>query len=268
MKHEYKIDVFRSILYVDEKEYEDFVDITADNFYQTLIANPHTDVKTSQTATGKMLEVYIRLKSEGYTEAIVVTIASLLSGTYQNAVLASQMIEDFKVTVFDSKIVTYPEAKMALTAAKMAKQGSTTEQIIAVLEKIRDNSTIYFAVDTLKYLIKNGRLSVAKGLIANLLKLKPLLWVNKEGKIESVEKIRTAQGARKRLLEKYFEETEGLDVEPYIVYTNNEAIAKEFAHQIMDKNPKIKHIEMYPLTPVVGAHAGPGAIALGYIKKF
>jgi DegV family protein with EDD domain len=267
MKHEYKIDVFRSILFVNEKEFEDFVDITADNFYQTLINNPETDVKTSQTATGKMLEVYKRLQSEGYTEAIVVTIASLLSGTYQNAVLASDMIDNFKVTVFDSKSATYPEAKMALTAAKLVKEGKSVEQILPVLEDIRDKTTIYFAVDTLKYLIKNGRLSVAKGFIANLLKLKPLLWVNKDGKIESVEKIKTSNGARRRLLEKFFEETQGLEFEPFIMYTNNLEIAQDFTRQIKEKYPKIKEVPAYPLTPVVGAHAGPGAIALGYIRK-
>jgi len=267
MKHEYKIDVFRSILYVDDKEFEDFVDITAENFYKTLIEKPETDVKTSQTATGRMLEVYKRLKKEGYTEAIVVTISELLSGTYQNAVLASDMIEDFKVTVFNSKAVTFPEAKMALLAAELASKGWSTEQILPELEKIRDNQTIYFAVDTLKYLIKNGRLSVAKGFIANLLKLKPLLWVNKAGKIESVEKIKTSLGARRRLLEKFFEETQGIDIEPFVIYTNNLPIAEEFAAQIKERYPAIKNVAMYPLTPVVGAHAGPGAIALGYIKK-
>jgi DegV family protein with EDD domain len=267
MKHEYKIDVFRSILYVDEKEFEDFVDITAENFYQTLITYPETDVKTSQTATGKMLEVYKRLQSEGYTEALVVTIGSLLSGTYQNAVLASDMIDNFKVTVFDSKSVTYPEAKMALTAAKLVKAGKTVEQILPVLEDMRSKTTIYFAVDTLKYLIKNGRLSVAKGFIANLLKLKPLLWVNKDGKIESVEKIKTSNGARRRLLEKFFEETQGLEFEPFVIYTNNLEIAQDFVRQIKEKYPNIKEVPTYPLTPVVGAHAGPGAIALGYIRK-
>ena len=76
IKHGKKIDVFRSMLYVDEDEYEDYVDIEADAFYQRLLDNPNTNVKTSQTSTGKMGTVYKQLESEGYTDVIVITISS------------------------------------------------------------------------------------------------------------------------------------------------------------------------------------------------
>ena len=80
--HQYSIDVFRSILLIDQEEYTDFIDITADNFYKQLKLNPNLDINTSQTATGFMLDVYKRLEKEGYTDVIVVTISSKLSGTY------------------------------------------------------------------------------------------------------------------------------------------------------------------------------------------
>ncbi len=80
---------------------------------------------------------------------------------------------------------------MALEAAKMAKEDKSLEEIIEHMEYIRDNHTIWFAVDTLKYLVANGRLSGASGFVGSLLKLKPLLQVSKEGTIDSVEKIRT-----------------------------------------------------------------------------
>lgn len=267
LEHEYNIDVFRSILYVNEEEYEDYVDINADDFYKRLVADPDTNVKTSQTATGRMLEVYTRLKEEGFTDVIVVTISSVLSGTYQNAVLAADMLEGIKVHVFDSKQVAYPEAHMALTAAKMAKEGKKVVEILDKLEKVRDNSRIYFCVDTLKYLVKNGRLSVAAGFLGGLLKLKPLLWVNTQGKVETVEKIRTSSKALERLKEKFFEETKDIDIQPFIIYTNNRELVEGIAKEIMEKYPHIKSIPLQPLTPVVGAHAGPGAYGIGYIKK-
>lgn len=267
LKHNYKIDVFRSILYVDNDEYEDFIDVTAAEFYQRLEKNPNTDVKTSQTSTGKMREVYRRLENEGYTDVIVITISSHLSGTYQNAVLAKEFVKNLKVHVFDSRFAVYPEAKMALVSAQMASEGKSVESIIKELEWIRDNSRVYFCVDTLKYLVKNGRLSGTAGFIGTLLKLKPLLWINPEGRIESVEKIRTTKKVIERVKQKFFEETKNLDFEPYIIYTTNLALAEQIASEIKATYPTIKNVVLQPLTPVVGGHTGPGAFGIGYIIK-
>ena len=267
LKHPYKIDVFRSVLFVDEEEFEDYIYITADAFYKRLLLNPNTNVKTSQTSTGDMLEVYKRLESEGFTDAIVVTISSYLSGTFQNAVLAAGRVNSLQVPVFDSKELVYPEAKMALTAAKMAEEGYSGEEILEKLAHFRDNLRIYFSVDTLKYLVKNGRLSVASGFLGGLLKLKPLLWINPDGKIESIEKIRTSKKALERVKEKFFEEVKDIDFEPFVIYTTDISLAEDIAKKIREKYPQIKEVPMQPLTPVVGAHAGPGAYALGYIKK-
>ena len=265
--HQYSIDVFRSILLIDQEEYTDFIDITADNFYKQLKLNPNLDIKTSQTATGFMLDVYKRLEKEGYTDVIVVTISSKLSGTYQNAILAADMTEKLKVHVFDSKSVAYPEAKLALVCAEMANNNHSVDEILAKLKQIRDNTKIYFTVDTLKFLVKNGRLSVARGFLGNLFKLKPLLQVSKEGVIETIEKIRTSKKAMERLKEKFFEETKDIEIEPFVIYTIDKNLAETLASEIKARYPYITEIPLQPLTPVVGAHAGPGAYAIGYIKK-
>src|SRR5690554_1489059 len=88
LKVVYPIKVIRSTLILDGKEFEDFVDITADEFYDTIVKNPDIDLHTSQAATGKFVEMYEEFKNEGYKDVIVVTISSKLSGTYQGAVLA------------------------------------------------------------------------------------------------------------------------------------------------------------------------------------
>ncbi|HKM29236.1 MAG TPA: DegV family protein [Bacilli bacterium] len=267
IKHPYSIDVFRSILFIDEEEYTDFIDITADAFYKRINLNPDIDIKTSQTSTGDMLEVYKRLETEGYTNAIVITVSSRLSGTYQNAILAADMAETLKVSVFDSRGAAYPEAKLALVCAEMAKNGHSVSEILAELEHIRSNSHIYFIVETLKFLVKNGRLSVAKGFLGNLFKLKPLLWVNEEGVIETLEKIRTSKKALERLKEKFFDETKDIEIDPFVLYTIDKGLAEDIAAEIKARYPYIKDIPLLPLTPVVGAHSGPGTYAIGYIKK-
>ncbi|MBU1020083.1 MAG: DegV family protein, partial [Firmicutes bacterium] len=186
IKHGYDIPVIRSILFVDGKEYTDFIDISAEEFYQMLEDNPNLTPSTSQAATGVMLEQYEEMKAKGYDELLVVSISQKLSGTYENAMLATKLIDNFKVTVFNSNTVAYPQAKMILDAAKMVEEGKTIEEIISHMEFIRDNHAIWFAVDTLRYLVKNGRLSGASGFVGSLLKLKPLLTVTKDGRVESI----------------------------------------------------------------------------------
>jgi DegV family protein with EDD domain len=205
--HEFDIPVIRSILLMRDKEYVDFIDISAEDFYKKLNADDKLIASTSQASTGEMLEVYDSMRKKGYEELLMISLSEKLSGTYANAVLAANMMKDYKVTVFNSLTLSYPQAKMALDAAQMAKDDKSLEEIIEHLEYIRDNHSIWFAVDTLKYLVANGRLSGASGFVGGLLKLKPLLQVTKEGKVESIEKIRTTQKAANKVIEKFLEST-------------------------------------------------------------
>jgi DegV family protein with EDD domain len=264
MKLDYPVKLIRSTLNLDGKEYEDFVDIQAKDFYDIIQSNPDIDVSTSQTSTGKIASVYEQLKEEGYTDVIVVVIASKLSGTYQGAVLAKDMVEGINIFVIDSRSVSYGEAYLVLEAIRLIKEGKKTREIIDKIEKIRDNVYIYVLVDTLKYLVKNGRLSVAKGFLGTLLKMKPLLHVQRDGSLVPYEKIRTTAKAQARLLEIVKKDIEGKNVIVFISYTNNEEKAKEIRKALLESRPDIK-VEVVPLTPVVGAHAGPGTLGLGYI---
>ncbi len=263
--HEYDIPVIRSILLMRGKEYTDFVDITAEDFYKSLNEDDKLIASTSQASTGEMLAVYESMKAKGYEEIIMVSISQKLSGTFENATLAANMMGDYKVTVFNSLTLSYPQAKMALDAAKMAKEGKSKEEIIKHLEFIRDNQTIWFAVDTLKYLVANGRLSGASGFVGSLLKLKPLLQISKEGTIDSIEKIRTTYKAANKVVENFLAAIEGKDVEPFIIHSHAPERVERVRKMVMDARPDIKEIKAYPLTPVVGAHAGPNIVAMGYI---
>jgi DegV family protein with EDD domain len=256
--------MIRSILNLDGKEYEDFVDIKADDFYKVLIENPDIDVSTSQTATGEIAKVYNEMKEDGYTDLIVIVIASKLSGTYQGAVLAKELAPDINIHVFDSKSVSYGEAHMVLETIKMIEEGKTPDEIIKQLEKIRDSLKIYVLVDTLKYLVKNGRLSATSGFLGTLLKIKPLLEVKKDGSLVPKEKIRTTSKAQTRLFEILKDEIKNKNVKLFIAYTNNKDKAEEIKKELHKINDEMEVI-LVPLTPVVGAHAGPGTIGIGYI---
>lgn len=264
MKLDYPVRLIRSTLNLGGKEYEDYVDIQAKEFYDIINANPDIDVSTSQTSTGKIASVYEEMKEEGYTDIIAVVISSKLSGTYQGAILAKDMVPGINVYVIDSRSVSYGEAYLVLEAIKMIKNGSKVRDIIDKLEKIRDHIYIYVLVDTLKFLVKNGRLSATSGFLGTLLKIKPLLHVQRDGSLVPFEKIRTTSKAQSRLIEVIQSDIEGKNVIVFIAFTNNEDKAKEIKQQIQNVRPDVK-VELVPLTPVVGAHAGPGTLGVGYI---
>ncbi len=265
--HDYNIPIMRSMIHLGDKEYIDHEELTAEDFYKRIKADKSIFPKTSQPSTQSMVDIYESMKKEGYTDLIVVTISSHMSGIYGAAQVAAERVEGLDVHVFDSKSVAFPEAKMALEAARLAKQNTSVETIIKALEHIRDNNHIYFAVDTLAYLVKNGRLSNAQGFMGSMLKIKPLLHISKDGKVENVEKIRTFKKAVNRVVEMYLEETKGLDVEPFICHAHNDAVRDEIEDALKAADPKLETVFSMPLTPAVGAHAGPGAIGLGYYVK-
>lgn len=264
MKLDFPVRLIRSTLNLDGKEYEDFVDIKADEFYDRVVKNPDINVSTSQTSTGKIASVYEEMKEEGYTDILVVVVSSKLSGTFQGAILAKDLVQGVNIYVVDSRSVSYGEAYLVLEAIKMIKEKKKMVEIIDHLEKIRDHIYTYVLVDTLKFLVKNGRLSAASGFLGTLLKIKPLLHVQKDGSLVPFEKIRTTSKAQARLIEVIEQDIKNKNVIMFIAYTNNEEKAKEIKGQILKIRPEIQ-VELVPLTPVVGAHAGPGTLGVGYI---
>lgn len=257
--------VLRSLIHFGSDEsYEDFIDMDAETFYKRIASNPNDIPKTSYVSVGNMIDIFNKLEQQGYQEAIVITISSKMSGLFE-AVKRVASEQKMKITVFDSLTLAYPQAFMVLEAHKMAQNDKTSPEIVLRLEKIRENYKIYIAVDTLLYLVKNGRLSKLQGTLGTMLQMKPLLTINDEGKVVSLEKIRTTKKAQKRVLEKYIEDTKGLNVITFISHAHNDEAVKWFKDEIKAIFPKREVVSTY-LTPVVGAHAGPRAIGLGYIS--
>lgn len=266
-EYDYDIKIFRSMVHLGDEDYLDHLDISAEDFYKRLEDDKSIFPSTSFMPVGKMVEIYEQLVKEGYTKAIVITISKEMSGLFNAALVASNEVEELEVKIFDSKTLAYPQAKMVLVASKMIQEGLELSEVMKELLYIRDNNKMYFAVNTLTYLVKNGRLSGASGFIGNALKLKPVLTID-DGKVETVEKIRTFKKAVEHVLDMYFKETEGLDVEPFIIHANNPEVRDYLINRLQENNSTLGDVFTMPLTAVVGAHAGPKTIGLGYyIKK-
>ncbi|MGI6360612.1 MAG: DegV family protein [Acholeplasmatales bacterium] len=265
-KTEYPYVVARSKLIIDGKEYEDYIDITADEFYQILVKNPNVPLSTAQVSTGELIDIYECFKKQGYTDIIAISISSKLSGIYQNMVLAAQMVEGINVHILDSKTVSYGQMYLVELAASMIKKGKQSKEIMEKLIDIRDRIQIFVLVDTLKFLVKNGRLSVTSGALGTLLKIKPLLNFDKEGRLVAYEKIRTSSKARARFMElAKMKIDEGVEA-MFLAYTNNKEFVEEIKKELLEYKPDLQ-IKVAPLTPVVGAHAGPGTCGFGFVRK-
>ncbi len=256
--------ILRSVIQFGADEtYDDFVEMDAETFYKRILNNPNDIPRTAYVSPGKMISYFEQLEKEGYEEALVITISSKLSGLYE-AVKRIAGEVNIKVTAFDSLTLAYAEAYMALEAHRLASEGKSVAEILPHLEKIRDHDRIYFAVSTLLYLVKNGRLSKLMGTLGTMMQMKPMLVIGDDGKVETVEKIRTTHKAHQRVLEQYIEDTKDKNVLTYISHAYADEYVDWFKTEIKKAFPEREVVVAY-LTPVVGAHTGPGGIGIGYI---
>ncbi|HHU56307.1 MAG TPA: DegV family protein [Acholeplasmataceae bacterium] len=234
-------------------------------FYEAL-ANTDLIAKTSQPSVGETIVVFEKIKSLGYTDIIYLPISKELSGTYENGHLAKGMVEGINVEVVSTLTTVSILSRMALTAAEMANKGSTVEEILDRIESLKKQWGYYITVGDLTALVKNGRLSNPKSFIANLLKIKPVIKFNQEGKLIALKNVRHFNRAIKQIVETVVEEVNAENGEIHIAYTNNTEDVEFVKELIKEKLPNAK-IEVYTLPATVVAHVGLKAIGVGYINN-
>ncbi len=266
LEYDKDIKIMRCALNIEDKSYYDYIDISADEFYEKITENKNLKISTSQPTTGEMVKLLEECMSEGCTDVIVIAISSKLSGTLAGMHVAASMVEGINVHLFDSKSVSYNEAYLAITAMKMAKENKKINEIIEVLENLRKNAKIYVCVDTLHYLMLNGRLSLLNGVLGTMLQVKPLLHIEEDGTLSTLEKIRTKPKSVSRVIEIVLDEIKDKKVILFGAYTNNLEEINAVLDEITSKtNAIIVDKQTVPLTPVVGCHAGPKTFGVGYI---
>ncbi len=237
--------------------------IKADEFYERLRNNPSWVPKTSQPAIGEVVEYFESLIKDGYEEVFVTTISNELSGTINAIKQAAEIVSDrIKVTVYDTKTVCFSEGYFALEVERLFKEGKKTEDIILHLDRLKENNTIFFAVDDLTQLVNNGRLTGAKAFFGKLLKVKPILQVQGSGKILAVEKTRNFKKSLALIAEYIRTYTAGRKFFAHLLYTGN-PVMKEYFKTVLKDELGIEGIHEAPATPVVGAHIGPDVVGIG-----
>ncbi|MFJ7676725.1 DegV family protein [Peribacillus sp. NPDC097284] len=243
--------------------YREEVDITADEFYEEVKKQEKLPT-TSQPPIGLFVEKFEELK-ENYDDVISIHLSSGISGTYQGAIAAGDMVEGIRVHAFDSEISCMVQGLYVLEAAQMALDGKSADEILARLREMKQSVRAYFMADDLSHLQRGGRLSSAQALIGSLLQVKPLLhFVDKV--IVPFEKIRTRKKAMKRIADLLGEDAaSGLPYRAVIIHAKREEEATEWKTELEARFPNVEFSLGY-FGPVIGTHLGEGAMGMGWYK--
>lgn len=256
------IDVIPLTLIWDGNSYKDGVDITPDEFYVKLAAS-NTMPKTSQVSVFEYEQAFQKLVDQGY-EVLNLGLSSGISSSFFSAEQAAKSFDSSKVDLFDTKLVSMALGFQVLTAARAAKEGATLAECKAIAQDAYNKIGVYFTVDTLKYLAAGGRINSAKRLVGSALDLKPILEIS-DGKIELVESVRSKKKAIRRmisLVEKGINGRIPVRLSVFHALDHDNAIALQA--EIKDLfNPEEEILSF--VSPVVGAHVGPGTISIAYM---
>ncbi|AVQ34325.1 DegV family protein [Staphylococcus muscae] len=254
-----------SITLENGENYKENETIFADEFY-TILANSETIPTTSQPAIGEMIRAYEAYRDEGYTDVIVVHLSSGISGAYQTAIQAADMVDGINVHPFDSKIACLPEGAFALRAIELIEAGKDVQEILVDLEDMRDKTGAYLVVDDLKNLHKSGRITGAQAWIGNLLKMKPVLTFD-DGLIVPHEKVRTKKRALKMIEERALELVEQMENPTImIIGGDHKAESRRVFDEMVERHPD-KHIVFSEFGPVISSHLGLGGFGIGVTDR-
>lgn len=246
--------------------YADGVDLTNDRFYELLIESDELP-KTSQATPFTYHEALAPICAAG-DEAVVITLSSKLSGTYQSAVTAASEFDG--VYVVDSKNVTIGQSILVQYALRLVEEGLGAAEIAEKVAAAADRVCLLALLDTLEYLRRGGRIPKSVGMIGEVLSIKPVVGVE-DGEVVMLGKARGSKNGRNQLHQQV--EKHGIDFTMPVLlgYTG---LSDKLLRKYLDDNRAIwEHVvaeEDLPIASVgatIGTHVGPGAIALAFFAK-
>lgn len=244
-------------VHLEEREYKDGIDLRPAELYSRL-RSENIFPRTSQPSAGDFLAVLQKLQYGD--ECLVLVLSSELSGTYQSALLAQDMLNSSgaEIHVIDSRSASIGLGFQVMAAQNSFDQGKDTAEVLTELAQIRRTTRLFFAVDTLEYLARGGRIGQLGKTLGNLLQIKPVLHVN-DGRVDLLEKVRTKPKAVQRILDVFAAEADRA--------TRVAVLHVDALEEGQDLMAKVKELYRGPVLlvqpgTVVGSHTGPGTVGL------
>lgn len=259
-----ELGIFLLPLYVnlDNKYFKDRVDISPDEFYKWMNEND-TLPKTASASPGDLLAIYEKIKANGYNKVIAISISNQFSSV--NNLMQMFNVDGLETYVFDSKNVTMSAGFFAIYAKELIEQGLSFEEIIDKLNKKRNDSHLFFTLNTFKYLVEGGRVPRTFGKIGDAFSVKPLITVNTES--GTFKLLKVARGEKKVVSElKKIAKSLVTDIKDYYIfigYGGYEEGLHKIEQSIGDIINKAKKVYRVQISPTLGANTGPGLFGFG-----
>lgn len=262
----YNIEVLPLSVHLGEKDYLDGENIKSEELYCNM--RKGSVYKTSQVPPSKFKEAFLRYAEKNET-CIYIGFSSGLSGTFQSATIAKEEVleiyPNFDVYLIDTKCASIGFGLVVCKACEMIEEGKTKKEILEAIEFYAKHMEHIFTVESLEYLFRGGRVSRTSALIGGLLDIKPILNVE-DGKLIPIEKVRGRKKSLKRILDIVGER--GIDLPNQIIgISHGDCLeeAEKFKEMIEEKYG-CKNFLINSVGSVIGAHSGPGTIAVFFLN--
>jgi DegV family protein with EDD domain len=260
----YNISVAPQVLIWGEETFQDGVDIQPVEYYKRL-KNAKIMPSTSQVIPKTFVDMYQKLLKQEY-QVLCILISNVLSGTIASAIQAIDLVRGAKdhVAIVDSYATSMAMGFQVLETAKLAATGASLDECKIFAEKTRDHTGVVFAVETLEFLHRGGRIGGASRFLGTALNIKPILEL-REGKVEPIERVRTRTKSLERLIELIEDRIGGrTPVRIAALHANSEEDARYVLNQATQRIKTVEAI-LADVSPVVGTHAGPGTVGLAFM---
>ncbi|MDO4491155.1 MAG: DegV family protein [Lachnospiraceae bacterium] len=246
-----------------DQEYLDGVDLSKDEFYTRLSDSELLPV-TSQAPPARFMEVFEEVEKAG-DSAVVLTVSSKLSGTYQSACIAAAEFDNIRVV--DTLNVAMGGGILAEYAQQLADQGMGLDEIAQAVEKKKEDVCLVAMLDTLKYLEKGGRISKLAAFAGGMLNVKPAIAVE-EGTVAVLGKVRGSKNANNYLIKKVSEVGVDYNMPVLLAYSGvSDSLLQKYiddSKQLWEN--KVEPLESVQICTVVGTHVGPGAVGVAFFR--
>lgn len=262
-KAELNIHVVPLVVSLDGKTYREGIDIQADEFYKLLDSTDSLPT-TSQPSAGDFTELYRQLATRD-PDILSIHMSSGLSGTYNAARAAAEMVPEANITHVDTKTLSAAAGWQVVNAARALKAGWSKERVLELVSQISAASESLYTLRDLKYLIHGGRISHMKGLIASILNIKPIIGVEKEhGAYVQMGQARTLQRAISGLVDLVAKKHRpGSKLLVQVLHSNDPEAATTL-RELVDKMFDCTWLPTGSISLVLGAHTGPGMVGVAF----
>jgi DegV family protein with EDD domain len=260
VKEREELGIVEAPLYIQFPEGEiNSSDISIDEFYNRLEAMRPVIPTTSLPSEGVFANIYNKL-AETSKQIMSLHISSGLSGTFNSAKNGGMQVSNADVTTVDTMTLSGGERFQVLAAAWAARAGWSLQTILDRLSQIRDNTEVIYTLETLEYLARGGRIGRVQALAGSLLKLKPVIKVDRtDGKYSTVGKNRTIQQSLTSITDHLVNLYGSIPVWVTILHGRLSESADSLSKSLSE-NLNIKKLEILRISPVLGVHTGPGIV--------